>query len=127
MGGFIKVSAERISTKALNTQIEKEIFHEFKVKCKERGLVINNIIEIFVRQYSNGRYYLDKENIIKWKDNTRNTETLNCAIDETAYSKFKDIVKREGFFIKDVVNAFVEDYAKNDLRLEFVERNKRGD
>ncbi len=127
MGGFIKIDAERIPTKFLNTQIEKEIFNEFKVKCKERGLVINNIIEIFVRQYSNGRYYLDKENIIKWKNNTRKTETLNCAIDEKAYDKFKYIVKCEGFYIKNVVNAFIEDYVNNDLTLEFVERNKRSD
>ena len=35
------------------------------------------------------------------------------------YDKFKDKVKANGYFVKHVLMAFIEDYAKKDLVLEF--------
>lgn len=126
MAGFIKVEAKKLPTKALNMQINKEIFYEFKVKCKERGLPLNVVIEIFMRQYGNRRYHIDKEDIIKWKDDCRETETLNSTFNKEVYDKFKDVVKRDGYFIKHVISAFVEDYVKKDLIMEFTENCRKG-
>lgn len=126
MAGFIKVNAKKLPTKALNMQINKEIFYEFKVKCKERGLPLNVVIEVFMRQYGNGKYPLDKERIIKWQDDNGKTETLNSTFNKEVYDKFKDTVKREGLYIKHVVTAFVEDYVQNDLVMEYVVSH-RGD
>lgn len=125
MAGFIKVEAKKLPTKALNMQINKEIFHKFKVKCKERGLPLNVAIEVFMRQYGDRKYHLDKEDILKWKDDNRETETLNSTFNKEVYDRFKDVVKYDGFFIKHVISAFVEDYVKNDLVMYYA-TNDRG-
>lgn len=127
MAGYIRAEAERLPTKAMNLQVNKNILNDFKVKCKERGLVLNNVIEVFIRQYGNGRYYLDRENILKWKDDNIKTETLNCTVDKEAYNKFKYIVKNDKLYIRHVISAFIEDYVENNLTLEFVKQNKEGE
>ena len=119
MAGFIKVEAKKLPTKALNMQINKDIFHEFKVKCKERGLPLNIVIEVFMRQYGNRKYHLDEESVIKWKDDNRETETLNSTFNKDVYDRFKYMVKYDGYYIKHVISAFVEDYVKNDLIMEY--------
>ncbi len=119
MAGFIKVDAKKLPTKALNMQINKEIFYAFKVKCKERGLPLNVVIEVFMNQYANRKYNLDRDNIIKWREDNGETETLNSTFNKDIYIKFKDAVKGDKLFIKHVITAFVEDYVKNDLTMEF--------
>ena len=125
MAGFIKVEAKKLPTKALNMQINKDIFYEFKVKCKERGLPLNVVIEVFMNQYANGRYDLDKENVLKWRDDNGETETLNSTFNKDVYIRFKDAVKDNGLFIKHVITAFVEDYVENDLVMEYSNKSKR--
>lgn len=124
MAGFIKVQAEKLPTKALNMQINKDIFYDFKVKCKERGLPLNIVIEVFMLQYANRKYHLDRGNIFKWKEDCGETETLNSTFNKETYDKFKFAVKHDGFFIKHVITAFVEDYVKNDLIMEYVMNHK---
>lgn len=125
MAGYIKVEAKKFPTKALNMQINKEIFYEFKVKCKERGLPLNIVIEVFMNQYANGKYDLDETNIVKWREDNGETETLNSTFNKEVYDKFKDMVKKNGLFIKHVITAFVEDYVNNDLVMEYT-KNHRG-
>ena len=126
MAGYIKVEAKKLPTKALNMQINKEIFYEFKVKCKERGLPLNIVIEVFMRQYGNRKYYLDEMNIRRWQEDNRETETLNSTFNKEVYDRFKDVVKRDGYFIKHVISAFVEDYVKKDLIMEYTENYHKG-
>ena len=120
MAGFIKVKAKKLPTQALNMQVNKDIFYDFKVKCKERGLPLNVVIEVFMNQYANRKYHLDEESILKWKKDDGETETLNSTFNKEIYTKFKDVVKGDGLFIRYVVSAFIEDYTKNNLRMEFV-------
>ena len=79
-----------------------------------------------MRQYGNRKYHLDKEDILKWKDDNRETETLNSTFNKEVYDKFKDVVKRDGYFIKHVISAFVEDYVKKDLIMEYTENYRKG-
>ena len=123
MAGFIKVEAKKLPTKALNMQINKDIFYDFKVKCKERGLPLNIVIEVFMNQYANKKYHLEKDDILKWKEDSGETETLNSTFNKEIYNRFKDAVKKDGYFVKHVVTAFVEDYAKNDLVMEFASKD----
>ena len=53
MAGFIKVDADRVETTALNTKVNKRVFDEFKVRCKEAGYPLNVMLETFMRQYAN--------------------------------------------------------------------------
>lgn len=126
MAGFIKVEAKKLPTKALNMQINKEIFYDFKVKCKERGLPLNVVIEVFMRQYGNRKYPLERMDILRWKEDNGETETLNSTFNKEVYDKFKDVVKSDGYFIKHVISAFVEDYVKNDLIMEFAINPHKG-
>lgn len=125
MAGFIKVEAKKLPTKALNMQINKDIFYKFKVKCKERNLPLNIVIEVFMRQYANRKYSLDREDILKWKEDNGETETLNSTFNKEVYDKFKDVVKSDGLFIKHVITAFVEDYVKNDLIMEYATNHRK--
>lgn len=124
MAGFIKVDIEKIPTQALNIQINKEIFYKFKVKCKQKRLPLNVVIEIFMNQYANRGYELKETNIIKWGEDNEETETLNSTFNKEIYTRFKNIVKNDGHFVKHVISAFIEDYVNNDLTMEFL---KEGD
>ena len=126
MGGHIKVDAEKMETQALNMKINAEIFEAFQRRCKERNLPMYVVIETFCRQYANGRYYLNVNDIIKWKDNNAPTSTLNTSIDKEVYTEFKGVVKTRGFFVKNVLSAFIEDYANDDLIMEFADRDIYG-
>lgn len=124
MAGFIKVEAKKLPTKAMNMQINKELFYEFKVKCKERGLPLNIVIEVFMRQYGNRKYPLAKESILKWEEKEGETETLNSTFNKEVYERFTNAVKHDGYRIKYVVAAFVEDYVNNDLIMEYTINRK---
>ena len=65
MAGYIKVEVEKLETKPINTKVNSEVFEEFQKKCRERNLQMCTVIETFARQYSNNRYKLDEENILK--------------------------------------------------------------
>lgn len=125
MAGFIKVKVEKLPTKAMNMQINKDIFYEFKVKCKERGLPLNIVIEVFMNQYANRKYHLDREDILKWREDDGETETLNSTFNKEICERFKYAVKNDGLLIKYVVAAFIEDYVKNDLTMEFTNKSTK--
>lgn len=124
MAGFIKVDVKKLPTQALNTQVNKEVFYNFKVKCKQKGLPLNIVIEVFMNQYANRRYELRETDIIKWKEDSGETETLNSTFNKEIYTRFKNVVKNDGYFVKHVISAFIEDYVNNDLTMEFL---KEGD
>ena len=124
MAGFIKVDVEKFPTQSLNMPVNKELFYHFKVKCKQRGFPLNVVVETFMNQYAHGRYPLDAENIVKWKNNDGEMETLNSTFNKEIYNNFKNVVKSNGYFIRHIVAAFIEDYVNNDLVMEYVTDKK---
>ena len=120
MAGHPKVQVEKLPTQFINTKINSEIFTEFQKVCKQQNISMNIVIEAFARQYSKGRYELSKENILKWKDDVDETTILNTHINKDVYYLFKDRVKDNGFFVRHVLSAFIEEYGKNKLAIEFV-------
>ena len=42
----------------LNTTINKQVFDEFKIKCKVTGIPMNALIEVFMKQYNSGEFKL---------------------------------------------------------------------
>ena len=124
IAGYLKVDVEKFELQPVNTQIDSEIFEKFQKKCKERNLQMCTVIETFVRQYLNGRYKLKEEDILKWKDNNSKTSTLNTPINKIVYYRFKDKIKADGYYIRHILSAFIEDYVDNNLVMEFVETNE---
>ena len=124
MAGYIKVEIEKLPTQFINTKIDSEIFEQFQKVCKQRNIPMNVIIETFARQYANGRYELNEGAILKWENQTYETSVLNTPINKEVYVKFKDVVKAQGYFVKHVLMAFIEEYGKNNLEMEFVKQNR---
>lgn len=124
MGGFIKRDVERVQTTALNTKVNKEVFDAFKDYCKELGYPMNVMLETFMRQYTNGRFKLDSEDILKWKNDKSEVDTLNTTFSKDIYNDFKLACKGNGFFVKSVIMAFMEKFASRDFVLEYTEASK---
>lgn len=122
MAGYLKVDVEKFELQPVNTKIDSDIFEKFQRKCKERNLQMCTVIETFARQYVNNRYVLEESNIVKWSNYDGEISTLNTTINKDVYYKFKDKVKADGHYIKHVLSAFIEDYTKNDMIMEFVKK-----
>ena len=124
MAGFIKVQVEKLETKQINTKVNAEVFEEFQKKCRERNLQMCTVLETFARQYAQNRYKLSEEDILKWKKDFGQTSILSTPINKEVYNQFKDEVKENGYFVKHVLMAFIEDYANKDLIMEFRASNE---
>lgn len=121
MGGFIKRDVKRVETTALNQKVNKEVFDAFKDVCKEQGYAMNVVLETFMQQYANGRFYIQKEDILKYKGDDSDVDTLNTTFSKEIYTNFKNACKSNGYFVKHVVTAFMERYANRELIMEFVD------
>lgn len=120
MGGFIKIDAERVETTALNTKINKEVFDKFKTYCKTLGYPMNVLLETFMQQYANERFDIDVEDILKWKNDKSEVDTLNTTFNKEIYVAFKSRCKENKFFVKHVILAFMEKYSSQNYIMEFV-------
>lgn len=119
MGGFIKRDVERVETTALNTKVNKEVFDGFKDYCKELGYPMNVMLETFMQQYTNGRFKVKAEDILKFKNDGAETDTLNTTFSKEIYVDFKSTCKANGYFVKHVITAFMEKFASRELILEY--------
>lgn len=124
MGGFIKRDVQRVETTALNQKINKEVFDSFKDYCKELGYPMNVVLEIFMQQYANGKFELNENDILKFKNDGKPVDTLNTTFNKEIYTNFKYACKTKGFFVKHVVTAFMERYASRNLIMEYVDTEK---
>lgn len=122
MAGFIKgIEVEKIETAALNRKVNKEVFDNFKVRCLQLRLPMNVVLEAFMLQYTNGRFDLKEENIVKWKKIEGELDTLNTTFNKKIYLNFKKVCKNKKFFVKNVIMAFMEQFADREYVLECVD------
>lgn len=121
MGGFIKRDVQRVETTALNQKINKEVFDNFKDVCKEQGYPMNVVLETFMQQYANGRFKLNENDVLKFKNDGKPVDTLNTTFNKEIYTNFKSSCKIRGLFVKHVVTAFMEKYADRNLIMEYVD------
>ncbi len=124
MGGFIKRDVQRVETTALNQKINKEVFDDFKDYCKELGYPMNVVLETFMNQYANGRFKLNAEDVLKFKNDGKPVDTLNTTFNKEIYTNFKSACKLRGLFIRHVITAFMEKYASRNLVLEYVDKTE---
>ena len=121
MGKPVSSNAQRVETAALNTKVDKEVFDKFKDCCKEDGYPLNVLLETFMRQYANGRFNINTNDILKFKDNKTELSTLNTTFNKEIYLEFKRVCRNNGFFVKNVITAFMEHYASRSFVLEYTE------
>ena len=121
MGKPVTSDVKRAKTTALNTKVNKEVFKNFKDRLSYLGYPMNVTLEAFMNQYANGRYNVDDEDILKWKNDGEEVDTLNTTFNKEIYVNFKHTCKKNGVFVKHVVTAFMDDFASGNLVLEYVD------
>lgn len=119
MGKPVTSNVSRVKTTALNTKVNKEVFESFKDSCSYLGYPMNVVLETFMRQYANRRFELSEEDILKFKNDGKEVDTLNTTFNKEIYLDFKSACKGNGYFVKHVVMAFMEKFASQDFILEY--------
>lgn len=119
MGKPVNSNVSRAETTALNTKVNKEVFESFKDYCAYLGYPMNVVLETFMRQYANGRFKLNEEDILKFKNDGKEVDTLNTTFNKEIYLDFKSTCKGNGYFVKHVIIAFMEKFASKDFVLEY--------
>lgn len=122
MGKPVSSDVKRVETKPLNTKINKEVFDNFKDYCAYRGYAMNVMLETFMQQYSNGRFKLTEDEILKWKKGDYEVDTLNTTFNKEIYLGFKSTCKGNGgYFVKHVITAFMDKLVNGNYVLEYIE------
>ena len=119
MGKPVTSDVKRAKTTALNTKVNKEAFEAFKDHCAYLGYSMNVVLETFMRQYANGRFKLDADDIMKFKNDGKEVDTLNTTFNKEIYLEFKTACKANGYFVKHVIIAFMEKFASREYILEY--------
>ena len=119
MGKPVTSNVPRAETHALNTKVNKKVFEDFKDYCSELGYSMNVMLETFMRQYTNGRFKLSADDILKFKDDGEEVATLNTTFNKEIYIDFKSTCKANGYFVKHVIAAFMEKLASKEYILEY--------
>lgn len=121
MGGFIKRDVQREETTTLTTTINKEVLDTFKDCCKKAGYPLNMVLEIFMKQYVNGRFKVDREDILKYKDDGVEVSILNTTFNKEICYGFKSACKANGYFVKNIITVFMEKFSNGSITLEYVD------
>lgn len=121
MGKPVSSNVERAETTALNTKISKEVFEQFKDCLAYQGYSMNVVLETFMRQYTDGGFELEHDEIMKWKIDEYEDATLNTTFNKEIYTNFRYYCRGNGYFVKHVVMAFMKRYVEGNLIMKFVE------
>ena len=121
MGKPVTSNVKRAEVKPLNTKINKEVFEGFKDFCGYAGYPMNVMLESFMLQYTNGRFELTEEEILRWKNDDGEVDTLNTTFNKEISINFKATCKGNGFFLKHVLTAFMYKLVNGNYVLEYVE------
>lgn len=120
MGKPVGSDVKRVEITALNTKINKEMFKEFKDYCAYLGFPMNVVLETFMQQYLNKRLDIKENDILKWENDKSDTDNFSTTFNKEICLNFKSVCKRDGYYIKHVITAFMEMFVSRNYILEFV-------
>lgn len=120
MGKPVNSNVQRAETMAINQKVNKEVFDVFKDRCKYLGYPMNVMLETFMQQYANGKFDLDADEILKWKNDKAELDTLSTTFNKEIYLNFKSACKTNGYFVKHILTSFMEKFTNEDYVLEYV-------
>lgn len=130
MAGYIRNrnDVKKTEATALNLQINKDVLDGFKEYCTELRYPMNVLLEVFMRQYNNGKLDITYEEVVKWREDDSETITLNTTLNKDIYMKFKSKCEHNGkaqcgkkYAMRHVVTAFMVKILNEEYALELVE------
>ena len=125
MGKPVNSNVKREETIALNAKVNKEVFENFKDCLGKYGYPMNVMLEFFMRQYADGRFDLNSDNILKYKNDNSELDTLSTTFNKKIYLDFKATCKVNGYFVKHVITAFMNEFVNGDFVLEYVDKSNK--
>ena len=124
MGKPVNSDVKRVETFALNTKVNKEVLDKFRDCCSYYGYPMNVMLETFMRQYVNGKFNIEDDDIFKWENDTsKEIDVLSTTLNKEIYSNFKFTCKVKGNYIKHVVTAFMDKFTNGNFVLEYVDNS----
>lgn len=120
MGKPVNSNVQRVEMTSISQKVNKEVFEAFKNHCKYIGYPMNVMLEVFMQQYANGRFPLKSEDIAQWKDNDSELDTLSTTLNKEIYLSFKSACKLNGYFVKQVITAFMHKFINESFIVEYV-------
>lgn len=121
MGKPVNSNVKRVETTALNQKINKEVLDNFRDCCSYLGYPMNVMLETFMQQYAEGRFDLSSEEILQYKNDNSELNTLSTTFSKEIYTNFKFACKNNGYFVKHVLTAFMKKYVDKNYILEYVD------
>lgn len=120
MGKPVSSEVQRAETTAMNQRVNKKVFEAFKDRCKYLGYPMNVMLETFMQQYANNKFDLKHEDIIQWKNDNSELDTLSTTFNKEIYLNFKSACKSNGYFVKHTLTAFMWKFSNEKFVLEYV-------
>ena len=121
MGKPVSSNVKRAEVKPLNTKINREVFEAFKDYVAHKGYSMNVMLETFMLQYTNGRFKLTEEEVLRWKNDDGEVDTLNTTFNKEISLNFKATCKGNGYFLRYVLTAFMYKLVNGNYILEYTE------
>ena len=115
MASPIKTTVKKEEATQINYKVPVEIFRIFQKKCKKQNYTMKAVFETFFRQYKNGNYQLNHQDIVKWKKYKGENSTCSTQVNKAAYEEFFRSIKEKGYFARHIIIAFIEEYGKSEL------------
>ena len=104
-----------------NSEINKDVLESFKKYCKQINYPMNVLLEIFMRQYVDGRYDITVDQLEKWMVDDSETSNLNTTPNKDIYLKFKSLCQDNDYPMRYVLTVFMDEFSKGRFILEYVE------
>ena len=119
MAGFIRSDAERVETKQINTMVDKTICENFKDSCKIMGYPINVMLEVFMKQFVDGKFSIKFDEAKELNKKSKSKVTLNTTVNLEVYTNFKSHCKEIGCPVNAILTSFMKQYVEEDYVMEF--------
>ena len=121
MGRPVTSKVKREETAALHMLINKRLLTEFRDSLAKYGYPMNVMLEIFMRQYVLGRIHLDRENMMKLKEDTGERSHMRTPVNGEVREMYFACCRAEKLPTKVPIMEFMKEYTEGKFVPEFRE------
>lgn len=104
----------------LSAFVDEDVLRAFKDKCKENGLSVNKVVEMFMEEYLEGHFYLK---FVSGTINNKKTARLDTTIYSGLMKAFRRKLKEDNYPINRVIESFMIGFIQGNYIVGFVHGN----